>query len=76
MENSVTGERGIWLLKGGALSRVIPLPTESTSWYIDGVPDFDGDGQADLVWENTVTGERGVWLLKGRGRQQPSLFTN
>jgi hypothetical protein len=64
-ENSVTGERGIWLLKDGTLSRVIPLPTEPTSWHIAGAADSDGDGQADLVWENTVTGERGIWLLKG-----------
>jgi hypothetical protein len=66
-ENTSTGERGIWLLKAGALSRIIPLPTEPTSWHIAGAADFDGDGQADLVWENTVTGERGVWLLKDGG---------
>jgi len=66
-ENSVTGERGIWFLKAGVLSRIISLPTQPTSWHIAGAADFDGDGQADLVWENTVTGERGVWLLKGGG---------
>src|SRR5258706_477681 len=26
--------------------------------------DFDGDGQADLVWENAVTGQRGIWIMK------------
>jgi hypothetical protein len=26
--------------------------------------DFDGAGQADLVWENAVTGQRGIWILK------------
>ena len=63
-ENRVTGERGIWLLKGGVLSGIIGLPTEPTSWHIAGAADFDGDGQADLVWENTATGERGIWFLE------------
>jgi hypothetical protein len=25
--------------------------------------DFNGDGQADLVWENTSTGERAIWIM-------------
>jgi hypothetical protein len=63
-ENRVTGERGIWFLKAGVLSRIISLPTEPTYWHIAGAADFDGRGQADLVWENMVTGERGIWFLK------------
>jgi alpha-L-arabinofuranosidase len=27
--------------------------------------DFNGDGQADIVWENAATGERGIWLMVG-----------
>ena len=30
-----------------------------------GVPDFNADGNADIVWENTTTGDRGVWLMNG-----------
>ena len=33
-------------------------------WRIAGVGDFDGDGEADLVWENTVTGQRAIWFLQ------------
>jgi hypothetical protein len=62
-ENTVTGERGIWILKGGILSSIISLPTVPTYWHIAGAADFLGSGQADLVWENTVTGERGIWIL-------------
>src|SRR5271166_3655877 len=27
----------------------------SQAWHIAGVADFNGDGQADLVWENTLS---------------------
>ncbi len=63
-ENRRTGEHAIWVLRNGALSQTIRLPTEPTSWHVVGAADFDGDGQADLVWENSVTGQRGIWLLK------------
>jgi hypothetical protein len=62
-ENTVTGERGIWILNKGVLSSIISLPTVPTYWHIAGAGDFLGNGQADLVWENTVTGERGIWIL-------------
>jgi len=26
--------------------------------------DFNGDGNADLVWEDTATGQRAIWFLK------------
>jgi hypothetical protein len=26
--------------------------------------DFNGDGNADLVWENSTTGERAIWFMK------------
>jgi beta-glucanase (GH16 family) len=30
-----------------------------------GVPDFDGDGKADLIWSNTSTGDRAIWFMNG-----------
>jgi hypothetical protein len=33
-ENEITGQRGIWILKNGALTRVIQLPTIPTQWHI------------------------------------------
>ncbi len=30
--------------------------------------DFDGDGNADLLWRNTVTGNTVVWLMDGESR--------
>jgi kumamolisin len=62
-ENTVTGQRLIWLLKNGVYSSTISLPTASPSWHIAGVGDFLGNGQSDLVLENTVTGEHVIWIL-------------
>jgi kumamolisin len=62
-ENTVTGQRLIWLLKNGVYSSTISLPTAAPSWHIAGVGDFLGNGQSDLVLENTVTGEHVIWIL-------------
>ena len=63
-ENTSTGERALWLLKNGALSSTMDLPTIPAAWHIAGVGDFAGDGNADLLWENTSTGQHTIWLLK------------
>jgi hypothetical protein len=43
---------------------VINLPTVAVQWNIAGAGDFNGDRNADLVWENTSTGQRAIWFLK------------
>ena len=30
-----------------------------------GGPDFNGDGQNDILWENTATGDRAIWFMNG-----------
>jgi hypothetical protein len=55
-ENTITGERAIWIMQNGVLASVINLPTVPTQWHIAGAGDVLGIGQADLVWENTITG--------------------
>jgi hypothetical protein len=63
-ENTTTGQRGLWVLKDGAFSSSVLLPTVPVEWHIAGVGDFNCDGNADLVWEDTSTGQRGIWFLK------------
>jgi hypothetical protein len=62
-ENTVTGERSIWILNNGVPSSIINLPTIPIQWHIAAAADFLGTGQADLVWQNTVTGERSIWIM-------------
>src|SRR6267143_4025535 len=30
-------------------------------------PDFNGDGNADILWQNNATGQRFIWLMAGTG---------
>jgi hypothetical protein len=62
-ENTITGERSIWVMHDGVPAYVINLPTIPIEWNIAAAADFLGTGQADLVWENTVTGEHSIWIL-------------
>jgi hypothetical protein len=44
-----------------------------TSWVIQGVGDFDGDGQADILWRN-VDGDAGPWLPTSGGGHSVVAF--
>jgi VCBS repeat protein len=43
---------------------VINLGIAPVQWNIAGAGDFNGDGDADLVWENTSTGQHAIWFLQ------------
>jgi len=49
-ENSVTGQREIWLINNGVPTTAINLGRVGTNWHIAGTGDFIGTGQASLVW--------------------------
>lgn len=65
VENSSTGERGIWYMNGATISRGQVFVTVPTSWKITGTGDFNYDGKVDIVVENASTGERGIWYMNG-----------
>ena len=64
-QNTVTGDRYLWLMNGTGFSSSTYLGTIGTQWRIAAVGDFNADSKADLVWENTATGERYLWLMNG-----------
>jgi hypothetical protein len=61
----------VWRLNGplapstSLLGGVGPI---ATSWTSLGMPDLDGDGNADLLWRNTANGNVNGWLLKNSAR--------
>ena len=64
-ENTVTGDRGFWLMNGTTLVSWADLGLVTTDWHIAATADFNGDGQTDILWENAVTGACGFWLMNG-----------
>ena len=62
-EDTVTGDRGIWLMNADYTSTWVYLGKLPTEWRIAGAADFNGDGRADLIWDDRVTGDHGIWLM-------------
>jgi hypothetical protein len=65
------GEVGDWLAAGNgsgafAYNAAGGVTTVSTSWQIEGIGDFNGDGKDDILWRNT-DGTVGTWSGRPNG---------
>jgi AMMECR1 domain-containing protein len=72
---NTAGERSIWRLNGTGYSPVL-LSKVATVWRIVGSGDFDGDNNADIVWENTSNGDHSIWLMNGNAYSSAVLLPN
>ncbi len=69
--NSSTGMLSVWTMNGAtitsgsAVTAGGSIVAPDASWSIAGVGDFNGDGDADLLWRNNITGSVAEWLMKG-----------
>jgi hypothetical protein len=70
--NFSTGENAIWFLGsdnsvigGGSTGITVADP----NWVIEGVGDYDADGQDDLLWRNYASGQNLIWLMDGNTPQ-------
>jgi hypothetical protein len=60
------GDAEIFLVANGAVSAAQTLTQPATlTWRIVGSADFNGDGNADIVWQNTSTGAPIIWTMTG-----------
>jgi hypothetical protein len=61
------GKNSLWLMDGTTvLPGTGPLPTVANlSWVVFGGRDFDGDGNADIVWRQLANGKNSLWLMDG-----------
>ena len=55
----------IWVMQRGAVASEISLPLAPAGSRVVGTGDYDGNGNADLLWENTSTSALMLWLLDG-----------
>jgi hypothetical protein len=61
---------GVGFSEGGYFAGGVP-----TSWHIDGIGDFSGDGRDDLIWRND-NGGVSVWRSNGGGFDQGVFNTS
>ncbi len=55
----------LWLGSGTGLTEsVVPGASMGAAWTADGVGDFNGDGNADLLWTN-ASGQAAIWEMNG-----------
>ena len=55
----------VWLMNGTALAGSSYLDPISTRWQIQGLGDFNGDGNADVLWRERESAGTYVWLMDG-----------
>jgi hypothetical protein len=66
---NTNGEVGYWLSNGGSSGNgftPVDFGNVDSSWLIQGVGDFNGDGVSDIVWRNT-NGDVGIWFMNADG---------
>jgi len=76
MENSVTGQRLLWLMggpNGQTMTASVDFGILAPVWHIAKVADANGDGKPDILLENTSTGQRILWLMTGPSSQFVTL---
>jgi hypothetical protein len=52
-------------MENGALLRTRNIASAGGSWDVQGVPDFDSDGDADVLWRHETTGQIVTWEMEG-----------
>jgi uncharacterized repeat protein (TIGR03803 family) len=66
-QNTSSGQVSIWEMDGttkiggGPAGSINPGP----SWKAVGTGDFNGDGNADILWQNTSSGQVSIWEMDG-----------
>ena len=64
--HGAAGDVWVWLMNGTTrLSQTHVGAVSDTTYQIQQVADFDGNGKADLLWWNTVQGDVWIWPMDG-----------
>ncbi|BAY47593.1 hypothetical protein SAMD00079811_52110 [Scytonema sp. HK-05] len=69
--NYSTGENAIWQMNGTTYNpndanQGVFLPkVDDVNWQVEGLADFNKDGNVDILWRNSRTGENAIWKMNG-----------
>jgi surface antigen len=67
--NSISGDTHIWKINGATMTRltsaVLDIVPPGSGWQVAGTGDFDGDGDADVLWRNSISGDTHIWKING-----------
>jgi hypothetical protein len=61
------GSIALWQMNGSTLlspPSLTSTPSADSSWKINGIADFNGDGKSDILWRND-NGQVAVWTMNG-----------
>ncbi len=63
--NNITGDNHLWYMNDTTyLSGVnLSIATIPLAWKIEGLADFNSDGNVDILWRNYTTGENHLWYM-------------
>jgi hypothetical protein len=65
-QHQTSGNLAIWKMLDVALGDGAPLTPDRVAdvdWHIEATGDFNGDGQADLLWRNRTSGSIAAWFM-------------
>jgi hypothetical protein len=68
---SASGALAIWDMNGATINTSTAVTINSvavrpdSSWSVAGVADFNGNGNADILWRNAATNEVSLWQMNG-----------
>ena len=72
-QNSATGAVDLWIMNGSTITSndFVGSVGANSDWTIQGVGDYAGNGNTDILWRNSTTGAVDMWTMNG-----PQLSSN
>jgi hypothetical protein len=59
------GDIALWAVQNGQVTGSHGLGTVTSNFVVQGIGDFNGDGNADILWRDTNSGTLSIWYTNG-----------
>jgi hypothetical protein len=76
--HAVTGQNHMYLMNGATVDSSVSVTTVPSpeAWKVAGTGDYDGDGDADILWRNISSGQNHMYLMNGATVQSSLSVTS